>query len=111
MVCTEQWVLRLQVALVDMIHERIQRGGGAGGPDPPPEKSQNIGFLSNSGPDPLNIIIQRWVIISTPAKRQVIISKNIFLSLKVDFVLANTAEPAESRLILSVSSLYAIVPV
>ena len=29
-------------------------GGGAGGPDPP-EKSQNIGFLSNSGLDPLKI--------------------------------------------------------
>ena len=25
-------------------------GGGAGGPDPP-EKSQKIGFLSNTGPD------------------------------------------------------------
>ena len=29
-------------------------GGGAGGLDPP-EKSQNIGFLSNTGPDPLKI--------------------------------------------------------
>ena len=27
-------------------------GGGAGGLDPP-KKSQKIGFLSNSGPDPL----------------------------------------------------------
>ena len=27
--------------------------GRTGGPDPPPEKSQNIGFLSNTGPDPL----------------------------------------------------------
>ena len=28
--------------------------GKTGGPDPPPpEKSQNIGFLSNTGPDPL----------------------------------------------------------
>ena len=26
---------------------------GTGGPDPPPEKSQNIGFLSNTGPGPL----------------------------------------------------------
>ena len=33
---------------------RGSRGGGEGGPDPPPtEKSQNIGFLSNTGPDPL----------------------------------------------------------
>ena len=35
-------------------HVRIQRGGGTGGPDPP-EKSQNIGFLSETGPDPLKI--------------------------------------------------------
>ena len=33
-----------------MTDVRIQRGDG--GPDPP-EKSKNIGFLSNSGPDPL----------------------------------------------------------
>ena len=32
--------------------QRIQRGGGAGDQDPP-LKSQNIGFLSNIGPDPL----------------------------------------------------------
>ena len=36
---------------------RIQRWGGRGsGPPPPPEKSQNnIGFLRNTGPDPLKI--------------------------------------------------------
>ena len=30
-------------------------GGGAGGPDPPPrlKNHKNIGFLSNTGPDPL----------------------------------------------------------
>ena len=27
--------------------------GGAGGPDPPPEKSQSFRFLSNTAPDPL----------------------------------------------------------
>ena len=34
---------------------RIQRGrgGGAGGPDPPMKNHRNIGFQSNSGPDPL----------------------------------------------------------
>ena len=32
-------------------HVRIQRGGGQG--SGPPEKSQNIGFLSTTGPDPL----------------------------------------------------------
>ena len=34
---------------------QIQRGeGGTGGQDPfPPENHKNIGFLSNSGPDPL----------------------------------------------------------
>ena len=36
------------------MHAQIQSGGGggAGGPHPP-EKSQNIGFLSNTGLDPL----------------------------------------------------------
>ena len=35
---------------------RIQRGGeGAGGPDPPLKNHTNIGFHSNSGPDPLNM--------------------------------------------------------
>ena len=33
------------------IHERIQRGGGTGGPDPP-EKSQIYRVSSNTGPDP-----------------------------------------------------------
>ena len=32
----------------------IQRGDrGSGSPPPPPEKSQNIGFLSDTGPGPL----------------------------------------------------------
>ena len=30
-----------------------REGGGAGGPDPPPENHKNIGFLSNTGLDPL----------------------------------------------------------
>ena len=34
---------------------QMQRWGGTGGPDPPPGKLQNIGFLSNTGPDPLKI--------------------------------------------------------
>ena len=34
-------------------HARIQRGDRGSGP-PPPEKSQNIEFLSNTGPDSLN---------------------------------------------------------
>ena len=29
-------------------------GGGSGGLDPPLENYKNIGFLSNTGPDPLN---------------------------------------------------------
>ena len=36
-------------------HGRIQRGGGGRGSGPPhPEKSQNVGVSSNTGPDPLN---------------------------------------------------------
>ena len=34
-------------------HVRIQRGGDRGSDPHPPEKSQTIGVLSNSGPDPL----------------------------------------------------------
>ena len=50
-------------------------GGGGRGFGPPPEKSQNKGFLSNTGPDPLKksqsyqASIQRWAIIGPPAKR------------------------------------------
>ena len=35
-------------------HGWIQRGGSGSGPPPPPEKlKKNIGFLNNTGPDPL----------------------------------------------------------
>ena len=34
-----------------MHHARIQRGGRGSGP--PPENHKNIGYLSNTGPDPL----------------------------------------------------------
>ena len=50
-------------------------GGGAGGPGTPPEKSQKIGFLSNTAPDPMKKFqsyqarIQFLAIIGTPAKR------------------------------------------
>ena len=49
------------------------RGGwGTGGPDPP-ENHKNIGFLSNTGPDPLKnryqASIQFLAIIGKPAKR------------------------------------------
>ena len=53
-------------------HVRIQRGG-TGGPDPL-DNYKNIGFLSNTGPDPLKsqsyqVSIQCWAIIGPPAKR------------------------------------------
>ena len=41
-------------ALLSSLHARIQRVGGPD-PPPPPEKSQNIGLLSNAGLDPLKI--------------------------------------------------------
>ena len=51
-------------------------GGGAGGPDPPPplKNHENIGFSSNTGPDPLKnhcyqANIQCWVVIGTLPKR------------------------------------------
>ena len=40
----------------DQLHVRIQRGGGGqGGPDPPPplKNHKHIGFLSNTGLNPL----------------------------------------------------------
>ena len=49
--------------------------GRTGGPDPPPlENHKNIGFSSNTGPDPLKnrsyqTSIKCWAIIGTPAKR------------------------------------------
>ena len=53
-------------------HVRIQRE--TGGPDPPFKNHKNIGFLSNTGPDPLKsqsykASIQCWAIIGPPAKR------------------------------------------
>ena len=39
-----------QVGNYDRQHGRIQSGGGSGSPQ---NKHKNIGFLSNSGPDPL----------------------------------------------------------
>ena len=34
-------------------HGRIQRGGGGRGPDPPLKNHNNIGFLCNTGPEPV----------------------------------------------------------
>ena len=50
---------------------RIQRGQGGRTPPPPPplKNHKNIGFPSNTGPDPLKII-QYCAIICTPAKRR-----------------------------------------
>ena len=51
----------------------VPEGGGGSGPPQPPEKSQAIGFLSNTGPDNLEnhkaSIPQGWAIIHPPAKR------------------------------------------
>ena len=53
-------------------HARIQKGGG--GVQNPAEKSQNIEFPCNTGPDPLKIKkaipakIKCWAIIGPPAK-------------------------------------------
>ena len=38
-----------------MRHVRIQRGGGGQGVRTPLKNHKNMGFLSNSGPDPLKI--------------------------------------------------------
>ena len=53
--------------------------GGTGGPTSPLENHKNIGFLSKSGPDPLEkksqsyqASIQCWAFIGTPAKRHLI---------------------------------------
>ena len=43
--------------LLFLLYDTCEDPGGAGGrgPDRPPEKSQNIWFSSNTGPDPLKI--------------------------------------------------------
>ena len=58
-------------------YARIQGGNGVGenGSRPPLENHKAIGFLSNTGPDPLEnkksyqASIQCWAIIGSPAKR------------------------------------------
>ena len=70
-VCASIEALVRLLIFVCWSHARIQRGGGTGGPDPPPLKyHKNIGFLSNTGPDPLTnpkatkpANIQCWAII------------------------------------------------
>ena len=61
MVCVPPFIIRFGPA-----HVRIQRGGRG--------NHKNIGFLSNTGSDPLKnrsyqASIQCWTIIGTPAKR------------------------------------------
>ena len=52
--CADKYPLFISIS--GPLHVRIQRGGGAGGPDPPPWKiTNNIGFLGNTGPEPLKI--------------------------------------------------------
>ena len=44
-------------------------GDSGSGPPPPPEKSQNIGFICNTGQDPLkNQCIQCWAVVGTPGR-------------------------------------------
>ena len=50
-------------------HVRIQRGGGGQGVWAPLENYKNIGFLSNTGPDPLKITKLSRAIIGPPMKR------------------------------------------
>ena len=50
-------------------HVQIQRGAGGAGVQTPTEKHENIGFLSNTGPDPLKnqASIRCWANICPPA--------------------------------------------
>ena len=45
--------MNIDQLLVDCKHARIQRGGGGRGSGSPLENHKNIGFLSNTCPDPL----------------------------------------------------------
>ena len=54
------------------LHGRIQRGEQG---VRTPEKSQNIGFLSNTGPDQASV--QCWTIIDTPAKRHLTAKRHL----------------------------------
>ena len=47
------FLLVLMSRISHKLHAWILRGEGTGGLIPSPKKSQNIGFLSNTGPDPL----------------------------------------------------------
>ena len=54
--------------------------GGTGGSDTPTEKSQNVGFSSNTGPDPLKnrsyqASIQCWSIIGTSSTKKIKVVK------------------------------------
>ena len=56
-------------------HVQIQRGDRVSGPPPPTKNHKNIGFSSNTGPDPLKnhcyrASIQCWAIIRTLAERR-----------------------------------------
>ena len=56
--------------LYTFYHGRIQRGGGRASRPRPPEKSQNIGFLSNTGPDPLKKTMPAFNVVLSLARQR-----------------------------------------
>ena len=75
-----------------MVIMRRSRGGdrGRGHPPPPPENHKNIGLLSNTGRDPLEIATQKfqasiqcWAIIGTPAYSAICILPPLKKNVKV----------------------------
>ena len=68
----KQFMINLLVAVQWKFRARIQMGGGGGGSGSGPslEKHRNIGFLSNTGLDPLkNYTATKGAINGMPAKR------------------------------------------
>ena len=53
--CSKRLVLFFINPFMPNGHVRIQRGGGGRGSGPPMVNYKNVGFLSNTGPDPLKI--------------------------------------------------------
>ena len=89
----------LHVSAIQMDNHTMggsKRGRGSGPPSP--EKTQvGIGFLRRSGTDPLEKqLYPRSLIASRGVRTSLCESENLFLSLTIVFVIANSVDPDET---------------